>query len=245
MDSDTSRTEVLAATVPAKPGFRRLWYRGTQRWSTGALAIAILLLVLGGGIFWRSEHKTAPPSAAVPLPATTAADARPPMASTSKMLPDRPSLAVLPFDSSSENGYFADGITVEHRTIRPLPALESWSLRATPVRPTRASPSRCAGRNLRALRVGGSVRREGATPVASMRSLSTRSVASTWAERYDGSIRDAARAAGQGHRANCAALAVSPLRRTDESDLSRPETRKPTMRCFGAGHTYRQVPRMK
>ena len=31
MDPDASRTEVLAAAVPAKPGFRWLWYRGTRR----------------------------------------------------------------------------------------------------------------------------------------------------------------------------------------------------------------------
>jgi len=51
MDSDASRTEVLAAAVPGKRGFRWLWYRGTRRWSTATLAITVLLLVLGGGTF--------------------------------------------------------------------------------------------------------------------------------------------------------------------------------------------------
>ena len=75
MDSDASRAEVLAAAAPAKPGFRWLWTRGTRRWSAATLTIAVLLLVLGGGIFWRYGLETAPPSAA---------DARPSMASTSK-----------------------------------------------------------------------------------------------------------------------------------------------------------------
>jgi TolB-like protein len=93
------------------------WYhgdRGEQHVTGTELAIVTLLFVLGGVIFWRYEHATAPPSAAPPLSATTTADAPRSMSSTTKLLPDRPSLAVLPFDSlggSSENTYFADGMT--------------------------------------------------------------------------------------------------------------------------------------
>ncbi len=92
------------------------WYhgdRGAQRVTRFELAIIALILVLGGGIFWRYDSATAPPSAPAPLSATTA-DAGHSMASTTEMLPDRPSLAVLPFESlggSSENSYFADGMT--------------------------------------------------------------------------------------------------------------------------------------
>ena len=105
MDADATRTEVLEADVPAKPDFRRRWYHRTPRWRTATLTITVLLLVLGGGIFWRYGHEAAPSSAA---------DAQPSMASITKTLPDKPSLAVLPFDSlggSSENSYFAEGMT--------------------------------------------------------------------------------------------------------------------------------------
>jgi TolB-like protein/DNA-binding winged helix-turn-helix (wHTH) protein/rhodanese-related sulfurtransferase len=195
VDSDASRTEVLAAAVPAKPGFRWLWYRGTRRWRTATLAITVLLLVLGAGIFWRYEHKTAPPSAAAPLSATTAADARPSMASTSKMLPDRPSVAVLPFDSlggSSENSYFADGMTDD--IITDLSKLSGIMVVA------RNSSSTYKGKSVKVQQVAkelgvryvlqGSVRREGDTVRINAQLVDALGGQHLWAERYDGSIRD-------------------------------------------------------
>ena len=252
MDSDASRTEVLAAAVPAKPGFRWLWYRGTRRWSTAALTITVLLLVLGGGIFWRDEHKTAPPSAAAPLPATTAADARPSMASTSKMLPDRPSLAVLPFDSlggSSENSYFADGMTDD--IITDLSKLSGILVVA------RNSSSTYKGKSVKVQQVAkelgvryvleGSVRREGDTVRINAQLVDALGGQHLWAERYDGSIRDVFALQDKVIGQIVAALAVNLTQdeQTRVGTCRRPETPKPTMRCCGAGHTIARAPRMK
>jgi len=81
---------------------RRWWQRlpRSREWQwLGAVFVA--LLVIGATIAWhiQSSRTTYREAASVP-PAT--------------MLPDRPSLAVLPFISlggSSENSYFADGMT--------------------------------------------------------------------------------------------------------------------------------------
>ena len=111
------RVVTLALAVGLPIVVTLAWYhgdRGEQHVTGTELAIVTLLFVLGGVIFWRYKHATAPPSAAAPSSATTTTDAPGSMASTTKTLPDRPSLAVLPFDSlggSSENSYFADGMT--------------------------------------------------------------------------------------------------------------------------------------
>ena len=231
MDSDASRTEVLAAAVPAKPGFRWLWYRSTRRWRTATLAITVLLLVLGGGIYWRYEHKTAPPSPAAPLSATTAADARTPIASTSKMLPDRPSLAVLPFDSlggSSENSYFADGMTDD--IITDLSKLSGILVVA------RNSSSTYKGKSVKVQQVGkeldvryvlqGSVRREVDTVRINAQLVDARGGQHLWAERYDGSIRDVFALQDKVIGQIVAALAVN-LTHDEQTRVGIVETRNP------------------
>ncbi len=231
MDSAASRTEVLAAAVPAKPGRRWLWHRGTRRWRTATLTITVLLLVLGGGIFWRYEHKTAPPSAAAPLSATTAADARPSMASTFKMLPDRPSLAVLPFDSlggSSENSYFADGMTDD--IITDLSKLSGILVVA------RNSSSTYKGKSVKVQQVAkelgvryvlqGSVRREADTIRINAQLVDALGGQHLWAERYDGSMRDIFALQDKVLRQIVAALAVN-LTRGEQTSVERAETRNP------------------
>ena len=239
MDSDASRTEALAAAVPAKPGFRWLWHRGTRRWSAAALISTVLLSVLGGGIFWRFEHKTAPPSAAVPLPATTAADARPPMAGTSK-LPDRPSLAVLPFESlggSSENSYFADGITDD--IITDLSKLSGILVVA------RNSTSTYKGKSVKVQQVAkelgvryvlqGSVRREGDTVRINAQLVDALGGQHLWAERYDGSIRNVFALQDKVIGQIVAALAVS-LTQDEQTRVGTCRDPKPaSLRCGAAG----------
>ncbi|MEO8677221.1 MAG: adenylate/guanylate cyclase domain-containing protein, partial [Casimicrobiaceae bacterium] len=93
----------LGSVAPKMQGrdrwdWQRLSRSTGRRW-LGAAFVA--LLVVGAAIGWyiQSSRTTYREAAAVP-PAT--------------MLPERPSLAVLPFDSlggSSENSYFADGMT--------------------------------------------------------------------------------------------------------------------------------------
>ena len=228
MDSDASRAEVLAAAVPAKPGFNWLWYRGTRRWSTATLTITVLLLVLGGGIFWRYEHKTAPPSAAAPLPATTAADARPPMASTSKVLPDRPSLVVLPFDSSSENGYFADGMTDDIITdlsklsgILVIARNSSWTYKDKSVKVQQVAKDLGVRYVLQ-----GSVRREGDTVRINAQLVDALGGQHLWAERYDGSMRDVFALQDKVIGQIVAALAVN-LTQDEQTRVGLVETRNP------------------
>ena len=98
-------TESVAARIDWRH-WPWLWYRGTRRWSTATLTIIVLLLVLGGWIFWHYERAiegslaTTMQRTAPVVPATTTAESR-------------PSIAVLPFENRSrreDDAFFVDGI---------------------------------------------------------------------------------------------------------------------------------------
>jgi adenylate cyclase len=86
------------------------WYhgdKGEQRVTRVEFAIITLLFLLGGGLFWRFEHASAPASVAVDV--STAPEAASP-------IPTDHSIAVLPFvnmSSDKDQEYFADGISEE------------------------------------------------------------------------------------------------------------------------------------
>jgi TolB-like protein/Tfp pilus assembly protein PilF len=86
------------------------WYhgdKGQQRVTRVELAILTLLFLLGGGLFWRYEHTSAPASVAVDATTVPAA---------ASVIPTDHSIAVLPFvnmSSDKDQEYFADGISEE------------------------------------------------------------------------------------------------------------------------------------
>jgi TolB-like protein/DNA-binding winged helix-turn-helix (wHTH) protein/rhodanese-related sulfurtransferase len=230
-DFDASRAEVLAAALPAKPALRGLWSRGTWRWSAAAIVIAVGLSVLGGGLFWRHEHQTAPPSAAAASSGTTVADARSSMASPSNPLQDRPSLAVLPFNSvgdSAENSYFADGMTDD--IITDLSKLSGILVVA------RNSSGTYKGKSVTVQQVAkelgvryvleGSVRREGDTVRVNAQLVDAIGGQHLWADRYDGSIRDVFALQDKVIGQIVAALALN-LTQDEQARVGLVETRNP------------------
>ena len=179
------------------------WYhgdRGEQRVTRVELAILTMLFLLGGGLFWRYDRasETAPatrPPATAPASATATADAPPSMAITPTMVPDRPSLAVLPFVSlggSPENSYFADGMTDDIITdlsklsgILVVARNSSWTYKGKSVKVQQVAKDLGVRYVLE-----GSVRREGDTVRINAQLVDALGGQHLWADRYDGSIQD-------------------------------------------------------
>jgi len=179
------------------------WYhgdRGEQRVTRVELAILTMLFLLGGGLFWRYDRasEAAPatrPPATAPASATATADAPPSMAITPKMVPDRPSLAVLPFNSlggSPENSYFADGMTDDIITdlsklsgILVVARNSSWTYKGKSVKVQQVAKDLGVRYVLE-----GSVRREGDTVRINAQLVDALGGQHLWADRYDGSIQD-------------------------------------------------------
>jgi TolB-like protein/rhodanese-related sulfurtransferase/cytochrome c-type biogenesis protein CcmH/NrfG len=215
------------------------WYhgdRGEQRVTRIELAILTLLFLLGGGLFWRydrasEESPARRPPAAAPASATATADARPSMASTNKMLPDRPSLAVLPFDSlggSPENSYFADGMTDDIITdlsklsgILVIARNSSWTYKGKSVKVQQVAKDLGVRYVLE-----GSVRREGDTVRINAQLVDALGGQHLWAERYDGSIRDVFALQDKVIRQIVTALAVN-LTHDEQASVELEETRNP------------------
>ena len=210
----------LGSEAPQTQGRgRRDWQRlarSRQRRWLGAVFVA--LLVIGATIAWyiQSSRTTYREAASVP-PAT--------------MLPDRPSLAVLPFDSlggSSENSYFADGMTDDIITdlsklsgILVIARNSSWTYKGKSVKVQQVAKDLGVRYVLQ-----GSVRREGDTVRINAQLVDALGGQHLWAERYDGSIRDIFALQDKVIRQIVAALAVK-LTHDERTRLELAETRNP------------------
>ena len=184
----------------------------SRRW----LGAALVALVIGATTAWYIQSSRTP-------------DREGTSASPATKLPDRPSLAVLPFDSlgsSSENSYFADGMTDD--IITDLSKLSGIQVIA------RNSSSSYKGKSVKVQQVGkdlgvryvlqGSVRREGDTVRVNAQLVDALGGQHLWAERYDGSMRDIFALQDKVIRQIVAALAVS-LTRDEQKRVELAETR--------------------
>jgi TolB-like protein/Flp pilus assembly protein TadD len=111
------RVAIVALAIGLFVALVLAWYhgeRGTQRVAGTELMILALLLAIGGGLLWRVAQN---PPAATATPASNAANpAGASRASDAAVAVSDKSIAVLPFDSLSDekaNGYFAVGIQDE------------------------------------------------------------------------------------------------------------------------------------
>jgi adenylate cyclase len=155
------------------------------------------------------------------------ADTRPPER-PALPLPDKPSLAVLPFDNLSgdpEQGYFADGIVEDITTalarvsgLFVIARNSSFAYRGKPV------DVRQVGRELGVRYVlEGSVRKAGERVRITGQLIDARSGAHLWAERFDGTLADVFEL--QDRVAEGVAGAIEPTLRGAEIERAR---RKPT-----------------
>lgn len=207
----------LGSVAPQMQG--RDWQRLARSTSGRRLgAVFVALLVIGATITWfiQSSRTTYRDAASVP-PAT--------------MLPDRPSLAVLPFDSlggSSENSYFADGMTDDIITdlsklsrILVIARNSSWTYKGKSVKVQQVAKELGVRYVLQ-----GSVRREGDTIRINAQLVDALGGQHVWAERYDGSMRDIFALQDKVIRQIVAALAVN-LTHDERTRLELAETRNP------------------
>ncbi len=159
--------------------------RPAPRWQRAALAVVIaLILVAGGGAIWKSYRpSTSPPTE---------------VASVEKMafpLPDKPSIAVLPFDNLSgdpEQEYFSDGITEEIITaLSKVPKLfviarkSTFTFKGKPVKVKQVAEELGVRYVLE-----GSVRQGGDKIRITAQLIDALSGHHLWAERYDRNLSD-------------------------------------------------------
>ena len=158
------------------------------------LAAAVLLIaVLAGLAIWQRPWETREEPVAIERMAFP--------------LPDKPSIAVLPFDNLSEDqaqGYFADGMTED--LITDLSKISGLFVIA------RNSSFSYKGRQAKVREIAedlgvryvleGSVRRAGDQVRINAQLIDATTGGHLWAERYDGSLEGHLRAAGQDHPAD-------------------------------------------
>ncbi len=164
-----------AATTATKPSDGKRW-----RMPAIAVVVAVLFAIVGGALWWQPW----------------APDVEP--ASLEKMvlpLPDKPSIAVLPFDNmsgDSEQAYFADGMTDDLTTgLSKLSGLFVISRSSTFTYKGKPVKVRQVAEELGVRYVlEGSVRRVGDQVRINAQLIDALSGYHVWAEKYDGSLAD-------------------------------------------------------
>jgi len=158
--------------LPVKIGLHRRWQI--------AGVVAVSLIVAAGLIWWQPWSPDLEPASLerMALP-----------------LPEKPSIAILPFDNLSddpEQGYFADGMTVDLITdlsklsgIFVISRNSSWTYKGTPVKPQQVAEELGVRYVLE-----GSVRRQGDEIRINAQLIDAVGGHHLWAERYDGSLSD-------------------------------------------------------
>jgi len=164
-----------AATAAAKPSDGKRWQIPTI-----AVVLAVLVAIVGGALWWQPWTPDVEP------------------ASLEKMvlsLPDKPSIAVLPFDNvsgDSEQAYFADGMTDDLTTgLSKLSGLFVISRSSTFTYKGKPVKVRQVAEELGVRYVlEGSVRRVGDQVRINAQLIDALSGYHVWAEKYDGSLAD-------------------------------------------------------
>src|SRR5713226_5320330 len=172
---DPSSTTITKADMPLRKERRR-----GILWSIGGIAFVIAVIVLIQQLSLR------PPTTTASIP-TTQSPALP--------LPDKPSIAVLPFTNMSgdrEQEYFSDGITEDLITaLSKLPVLFVIARNSTFTYKGKAVNVQQVGRELGVQYVlEGSVRKAGDEVRIDTQLADATTGANLWAERYDRPLRD-------------------------------------------------------
>ncbi len=155
------------------------------RWRIAAIAAAVISAVAVGGVaIWEVYLRPSPPTQ-MTAPEKVAAP----------VLPDRPSIAVLPFANMSDDAkqeYFSDGITEDIITdLSKISGLFVVARNSTFVYKGRAVKVREVAKELGVRYVlEGSVRRAGDQVRINAQLIDATTGGHVWAERYDGTLAD-------------------------------------------------------
>jgi adenylate cyclase len=172
-------SEAVTSNVDEKKKF------GIKRWQWAALIIATVL-VIGVGVLtiWKLAIRQSPPKAVVPSEKTE-----------TMKLPDKPSIAVLPFNNMSgdpEQEYFSDGITEEIITaLSKVPQLFVIARNSTFTYKGRSVKVQQVSRELGVQYVlEGSVRKAGDRVRITAQIVDATTGGHLWSERYDRDLKD-------------------------------------------------------
>jgi TolB-like protein/class 3 adenylate cyclase/rhodanese-related sulfurtransferase len=195
--------------VPVKGG-------RVRRWQVAAALAFVIALAVGGLVWWQPWGPEFEP------------------ASTERMalpLPDKPSIAVLPFNNFSTDpaqGYFADGMTEDLITdlsnlsgIFVIARNSSWTYKDKPIKPQQVAEDLGVRYVLE-----GSVRRDGDKVRINAQLIDALNGHHVWAERYDGSAGEVFALQDKVIRQIVAALAVN-LTSEESAKVAEAETNVP------------------